>query len=160
METASTPEEIMDYKAREAREAKNIELARKLIKILDTSDYDAMKMIFAEDFNLYWGSSNEPISLKDFIPLHKMFYSAFPDYTHTIEDIFVSENVIVLRILLTATHKNEFQGIHPTHNKIAYKSIQILEIHEGRVKSAYVIEDEMTMMEQLGMELKMKKVIR
>lgn len=157
METTSNANELMNYKAKEARETKNIELARKLIKILDTSDYEAMKMIFAEDFKFYWGSSDEPISFQDFIPVHKMFYSAFPDYTHTIEDIFTSGNYVVARIFLTATHKNEFQGIPPTHNKIAYKSIMILEIREDKVKNAYVVEDEMTMMQQLGMELKMKE---
>ena len=159
METASISDELMNYRAREVRETKNIQLARKLIKILDTSDYEAMKMIFVENFKLYWGSKDEPISLQDFIPVHKMFYSAFPDYTHTIEDIFASGNYTVARILLTATHKNEFQGIPPTHNKIAYKSIQILEIHEDKVKNAYIVEDEMTMMQQLGMELKMREVI-
>jgi predicted ester cyclase len=156
METASTPKEIKNNKARETSEGKNIGLAMKLVRALDSSDYESLKLILSKDFNLYWGSSNEPISFEDFIPVHKMFYSAFPDYTHTVEDVFATENYVVLRILLTATHKNEFQGISPTNNKISYKSIQILEIHKDRIKNAYVVEDEMTMMQQLGMELKMK----
>jgi steroid delta-isomerase-like uncharacterized protein len=157
METASAMNELMDYKAREARESKNLELSRKLIKILDTSDYEAMKKLFAPDWKLYWASSKEPITLQDFIPVHKMFYSAFPDYTHKIEDIFACGDHVVARILLTGTHQNEFQGIPPTQKKIAYVSIQIYEFQREKLTTAYVVEDEMTMMQQLGMEMKMKE---
>jgi len=156
METELINDRLKSYQLKEITELKNIELAKRFIEFLDSSDYDSMKKIFSNDFKLYWGSTNEPLSLEDFIPLHKMFYTAFPDYKHSIEGIFASGNYVVARILLTATHKNDFQGIAPTNKKIAYKSIQIYEIQKDKLKTAHAVEDEMTMMQQLGMELKMK----
>jgi len=155
METEQLKGELNKYQLKAAQEAKNMDFTKELLKFLDTSDYDALRMICAEDWKLYLGSSEEPMSLQDFIPLHKMFYTAFPDYSHTIENIFASRDYVVVKVLLTATHKNEFQGIAPTNKKIAYRGIQIYEFKGDRLNTVHAVDDDLTMMTQLGMELKM-----
>ena len=103
------------------------------------------------------GSSNEPISFEDFVPLHKMFYTAFPDYTHNIKNIFASDNYVVVQFDISATHKGEFQGVPPSNEKVVYKAIQICEIIDNKLKTVYAMDDDLSLMMQLGMELKMKE---
>ena len=57
-------------------------------------------------------------------------------------------------ILLTGTHKSEFQGIAPTNNKITYKGIQVYKIEGDELVSVYAVDDDLTMLTQLGLELK------
>ncbi len=83
-----------------------------------------------------------------------LFYGAFPDYAHTIDDIFAKGDKVVARMTFTGTHKNEFQGIPPTGNTIEYTGIQIWKIMNGKIAEAWDQEDTLTMMMQLGMELK------
>ena len=145
---------LAEYQQKEARETKNIELVKKSIKFLDSSELDSLSTIVSEDFKLYMNSSKEPMSLNDFKPMHKMFYSAFPDYSHKIENVFASGDYVVVQVLLTGSHESEFQGIAPTNNKIKYKSIQVYKISEDKVDAVYAMEDDLTMLTQLGLELK------
>lgn len=148
---------LNQYQEKEALEVRNIDFAKKILKAIDNSNYDSLKIIFANDWKLYMGSSNEPMNFEDFVPLHKMFYTALPDYTHIIKNIFASGNYVVLQVDLTATHKGEFQGIPPSNKKIVYKAIQIYEIVDNKLKTVYAMDDELSLMTQLGMELKMKE---
>ena len=145
--------ELAVYKQKEVMETKNIELAKKSLKYLDTSDYDSLSMICTENFKVYLNTNMEPMYLNDFKPLHKMFYTAFPDYSHKIENVFASGDYVVFQVLLSGTHKNEFQGIAPTNKKIEYKGIQIIQIKEGKLEAVYAVDDNLTMMTQIGFEL-------
>ena len=143
--------ELNAFKQKEAIENNNIELARKSLKFLDTSDLDSVRLISTEDFKIYLNTKEKPMYIDDFKPMHKMFYSAFPDYSHKIINIFASGDYVIAQVLLSGTQKNEFLGIAPTNNKIEYKGIQILKFEEGKLAEVHVVDDDLTMMTQLGL---------
>lgn len=150
-----TKEEIqlIEFQHEKAKEKRNIETTVKCVNYIDKLELDAFKNICSKDFKLFMGSS-DPISMNDTTQMIKMFYTAFPDYKHIIENIFASGDNVVMQLILKGTHKNSFQEIPPTNNKIEYKSIQIYKFENDLVKEVHAAEDDLTMMTQIGLQLK------
>ena len=99
------------------------------------------------------GSSEESFVFEDIIPFIQMYYSAFPYYKPKIKNIFAADNYVVAQLKYTGTHSNMFMEIDSTGNKIEYKGIFIFKMADGKIIESWGIEDDLTMMTQLGLEL-------
>lgn len=144
--------QLMEFQQVKAKEKRNIETTVKCVNYIDKLELDSLKNVCTTDFKLFMGSS-EPISIDDTISMIKMFYAAFPDYEHIIESIFASGDNVIMQLIMKGTHKNSFQEISPTNNKIEYKSIQIYKFDGDMVKEVHAAEDDLTMMTQIGLKL-------
>ena len=94
---------------------------------------------------------------EELIEMTKMFYSAFPDLTHSIGGLIASGDKVVVRVTVRGTHKGEFAGIPSTGNKIEFSFIAIVRIEDGRIVEEWQDTDMLGLMQQLGMELKPKE---
>jgi predicted ester cyclase len=149
-------EELSKFKQAELAKAANIELAKKFYKYLDELNFDTLRILCDPNIKVYYESA-DPASFTDMEPFIRMFYGAFPDYEHQIDDIFAAEDKVVARITYSGTHTNEFMEIKPSGTKFIYKGIQIFQFANDKVINFWAVEDELGMMTQLGMELKPKK---
>jgi predicted ester cyclase len=134
----------------------NIDLAKRFNEYLDEQNFDGLRAISDPDLKIYY-ESGYPASLNDLEPFIKSYYQSFPDYTHEIEDIFAADDKAVARIAFSGTHTNEFSGIKPTGIKFRYKGIQIYQFKDNKINNLWIVEDELGMMTQLGMELRPKE---
>lgn len=64
---------------------------------------------------------------------------------------------MAVRFVLYGTHKGEFSGISPTGNPIKSEGIHIYWFVEGKIAELWIAEDKLSLMQQLGMELKPKE---
>ena len=149
-------EELNKFKQAELLKASNIELAKKFYKYLDELNFDTLRAICDPDIKVYY-ESGDPVSFTDMEPFIKMFYGAFPDYKHQIDDIYAADDKVIVRLTYTGTHTNDFMEMKPTGNKFKYKGIQIFQFANNKAINGWIVEDELAMMTQLGMELKPKK---
>ena len=67
------------------------------------------------------------------------------------------DDKVVVRIDYSGTHKETFHGIEPSGKKFFYKGIHILQLSNNKAINWWIVEDQLGMMTQLGMELKMKE---
>jgi len=88
-----------------------------------------------------------PEGLKQFTTIA---LSAFPDYHQTIEDLIAEGDKVVVRFTATATHKGEFMGIAPTGKQATWMGFEVLRIVGGKCVEAWVVADELGMLQQLG----------
>jgi steroid delta-isomerase-like uncharacterized protein len=96
-------------------------------------------------------ASRDPESMKQFI---HTITQAFPDHHHAIEDLIAEGDKVVIRCTLTGTHQGLFPGFldtPPTSKSICQRQIHILRIQDGKVSEHWVIRDDLTMMQQLGL---------
>jgi steroid delta-isomerase-like uncharacterized protein len=149
--------ELEAMKAQAALEEQNKEFVKKFFEELDKQNFDYLRDATTDDFILHISVSPEPIDINTTLQMIPMFYTAFPDYAHRIDDILAKGDKVIARMTYTGTHKEEFQGIPPSGNKIEYGGIQIGRIKEGKIAEVWVQEDTLTRMMQLGMELKLKE---
>jgi predicted ester cyclase len=78
------------------------------------------------------------------------FVEAFPDLRLTVEDIFSGGNMVAARVSFRGTHHGEFQGIPPTGKEVAFSSIEIDRMVEGKVAEHWFEMDLLGLMGQLG----------
>ena len=148
-----TIDELAKFKQADTLKTSNIELAKKFYKHLDAVQLDSMKALCAPDMKIYY-ESGEPVSFSDMEPFIKMFYTSFPDYYHEIEDIIAADDKVVCRISFTGTFTNSFMEMNPSGEKFKYKGIQIFQFANSKTTNFWIVEDELGLMTQLGLELK------
>jgi len=150
--------ELEQFKAQAEIEKQNEAVVRQVFEAIDAQNFARFKELLVPELIGHYSGPQEDLTVDTTIQLIKMFYQAFPDYNHTVEDIFAKGDKVAIRILQQATHKAEFQGIPPTGNKIKYYQITIMQVKDGKVHGWWIVEDNLGMMQQLGMELKPKDV--
>lgn len=78
------------------------------------------------------------------------FTEAFPDLRLTIEDIMAEGDMVAARVAFQGTHRGEFQGIPPTGKEVAFSSIEVNRVRNGKVEEHWVELDLLGLMQQLG----------
>jgi hypothetical protein len=68
----------------------------------------------------------------------------------TVEDIFSGGNMVAARVAFRGTHRGEFQGIPPTDKQVAFSSIEIDRMVDGKVQEHWFELDQLGLMRQLG----------
>lgn len=93
---------------------------------------------------------NPPMNLTGHQQFAAMFYGAFPDLRHVIEDVVAAEDSIAVRFILHGTQTGNFLGLPATGKAIAVSAIAILSISDGKVTELKGVFDQFGMMQQLG----------
>jgi steroid delta-isomerase-like uncharacterized protein len=75
---------------------------------------------------------------------------SLPDSKTTIEDIIAEGDKVVIRYIMTGTHKGTFRGIPATGKKFTQTGISIYRIKDGKFLECWIINDTFGMMQQLG----------
>jgi predicted ester cyclase len=135
-------------------EAANIEIIKEIYMLVDEQNLEACIEMYSDSAKGFMGSSEESFTFEEIIPYIQMYYTAFPDYQHHIENIFAADDYVVAQLKYTGTHTSKFMEIDSTGNKIEYKGIFVFKFVDGKIAEQWGIEDDLTMMSQLGLELK------
>lgn len=107
----------------------------------------------AEDFTTYGPQSLLPKAVgRD---AHKGgiggFKATFPDAKIEIIHIFAEGNRVMTHQKVTARHVKEFMGVQPTFKYLTWTATQLAHFNDdGIMVERYVIEDFMSMFQQLG----------
>lgn len=79
------------------------------------------------------------------------YSSGFPDIHLTVEEVAADEHMVAARISFTGTHSGEFQGLPPTNRKVAFESVEINRVVDGKVVEHWFQLDQVAVLQQLGM---------
>jgi predicted ester cyclase len=79
-----------------------------------------------------------------------MFYAAFPDMYHVVEDTIAEDDRVVVRFTIHGTHTGNFMGIPPTGRRIDVTANILLRVVEGKVAELRGVFDQVGLMQQLG----------
>ena len=79
-----------------------------------------------------------------------MVRNAFPDISVTVEDVITEGDKVAARAAFRAIHQGEYQGIPPTGKEMTVELIGIFRVAEGKIAEAWILRDDLSMMQQLG----------
>ena len=117
----------------------------------NNGNLEVIDELVANDYELHVPNApNEfhgPEGFKDFI---RMFRTAFPDLTLSVEDRVVEGDKIADRITARGTHEGEFMGIEPTGRQIETPSMVIHHLEDGTVVADNGLLDNLGLLQQLG----------
>ena len=82
--------------------------------------------------------------------LAKGLRSAFPDLKITIDLQVAEGDLVVAHATTTGTMKGEFAGMPPSGKTATWESIHIARVKDGKVVEHWSVEDQFSMLQQLG----------
>jgi steroid delta-isomerase-like uncharacterized protein len=85
----------------------------------------------------------------------QIFRSAFPDMTVTIEDAIAEGDRVAIRLVSRGTHKGDLMGIAPTGKAIQINEQHWVRVRDGQIVEHWGVEDNLGMMQQLGLAQQM-----
>lgn len=146
--------ELEKVKSLAQTEEQNKAVVRQFFEAIDAQNYPRMNELVAADAVIHYSGPQEDFGTQAIMQVIRAYYQAFPDGVHKFEDVLAEGNKVVARILWEGTQKAEFQGITATGTKVKYYQISISRVENGKIKETWMVEDNLGMMTQLGMELK------
>lgn len=128
-----------------AKRSKDVVL--QFMRLMDNHELDSLAEVLAPDIRVHSGQSElDRNQLEEMI---RMFYRAFPDFRHDVEDVLAIDGKVVLRATDRATHQGDFQGIAPTGRKVTIGQIGIYRVVDGKIAEIWEEADVMGLMQQL-----------
>jgi len=149
--------ELEEFRAQKEVEEQNKEIMIRWLEETDKGNYEAWEEVCSPDYICHFAGSPKPMSLEEHIQANRTFLVAFPDFHHEINDMVAEADKVTARVTLTGTHEGEFMGIPPTGNTIEYTAVLTARFSDKRMVELWGVADMMTLMMQLGMELKPKE---
>jgi predicted ester cyclase len=155
----ATKAELEQFKTQQELEEQNKEMLRQYYTELDNIDInDLDKFInkfISKDFVIHFPGGIDINGKEGLLAYYTNSMNAF-NGIHAIEDIIAEENKIAFRAIATLNQKEEYMGIQPKDNEIKVTFDGFWSVKDGKVVEWWSEYDALGMMQQLGMELKMK----
>lgn len=123
------------------------DIVLQFMRLIDSQEFDSLDDVLAPDLQFHLGGTT--LDRKKIEDMIRMFYAAFPDLSHKVEDVLEVGEKVVLRATDTATHRGEFQGIAPTERRISIGQIAIYRVVDGKIAEVWEQVDVMGLMQQL-----------
>ena len=80
----------------------------------------------------------------------EFFDTVFPRYELFADEMTAEGNRIVVRARFKGKHEGEFKGIPPTYKNVEFSFAISYEIENGKIIHHWMIADQISLMEQLG----------
>ena len=78
------------------------------------------------------------------------FFREFPDWKVTIEHIGAENDLVVVFLIGSGTHKGEFQGIQQTNKLVNIRSAELYKIENERITGHWYLMDQLNLLKQIG----------
>jgi steroid delta-isomerase-like uncharacterized protein len=80
-------------------------------------------------------------------------FKAFPDIRTKIEHIVAENDLVVVYLNFTGTHKGEFKGMPPTNKPVNIRSADLYRIENERIAEHWDVVDQLNLLQQIGATL-------
>jgi predicted ester cyclase len=113
-------------------------------EVFNNHDLSAAEKYFAK---------NPPTGSEGFKQSLRAQFGAFPDMQTKIEHIVAENDLVVVFLNFTGTHKGVFQGIQPTNKKVNIRSADLYRIENEKIVEHWDVVDQLNLLQQTGATL-------
>ena len=129
----------------------NKAVVRKLFASTDAHDFDTIENdLFAPGYHLRFDSMPQ-MDKAHAVGFFRAFVSAFPDISHTLEDVIAEDDRVGTRLVVRGTNTAEFMGMPATNKSIAISAMNVFRLKDGRIVDQQINTDGVGMLMQLGL---------
>jgi steroid delta-isomerase-like uncharacterized protein len=129
----------------------NKAVARRTYELLGTRDIEGLRKIADPDFVDYTPYPGQGSGIDGLLEVVQAWFRAFPDFGHRVEEQLAEGDKVMTRYTWWGTHRGEMAGIAPTGKRVKVGGIEIHRIKDGRIADVRRIEDNLSLMQQLGL---------
>jgi steroid delta-isomerase-like uncharacterized protein len=130
----------------------NKELGRRYFEeVWNRGNLDALDQLLAPNYINHTPSTPNPPGGPDGLkPIVRAIRQAFPDLRYEIKDVIATDEAVVIRVVMTGTHKGDLFGLAATGRRVRVDQINIEHISDGQITEHWRVTDELSLMRQLG----------
>ena len=132
----------------------NEKAVRELFAAIDAGNVERIRELVREDVALRSVDGTQSFNRDTLLQAMREFYAAFPDNKHVIGKTVAAGDLVAVMVTCHATSRGPYEGAAPTGRKVTFGGMSILRFENGRVREWWALDDNLTLMQQLGMELK------
>ena len=122
-------------------------LLDRYLTAVNAHDTSKFPEIFTEGYIQHSGRS--PSGLQAQIANYRRIFENWPDFQSRIEDRIFGGDRIVARAILSATHTRTVQGFAPTGKRVAWATIDIWRVENGKLAEHWDVVDIAGLQKQL-----------
>jgi predicted ester cyclase len=130
-------------------EEQNKAIVANYLQEMDRGNTAVLREVLAHDAIIHFPGF-PPMDVQATVQGAEMFYAAFPDLSHNIDDLIAEGDKVVLRATDRGTHQGEFQGIAPTGKYVTITLIAIYRIAGGKIVEMWEEIDMLGLLQQIG----------
>ena len=78
------------------------------------------------------------------------FFTAFPDVHADTEHIVAEDNLVIVFLNFTGTHKGIFQGRPPTNKTVKIRSADLYKVENEKIVEHWDVVDQLDLLQQTG----------
>jgi len=127
----------------------NKAFVRDFLVRLDAGEKEVINEVYSRDVVFHFPGSPD-MGFEDILSMVNNVYTAFPDFTHRVDELLAEDDKVVARLTDGGTHLGEFEGAAPTGNKIEFGAIAIMQIKDGKIVEIWEEVDWYGFLKQLG----------
>jgi steroid delta-isomerase-like uncharacterized protein len=130
--------------------------ARESIECYNAGDFDRLRSLLADDFYEEELATQRRLEGADArVEAAQTWKRAFPDEHGTITGVYTSGNTLAIELTWEGTQSgpiatSDGQELPPSNKRIKVKSVQMIEIEDGKLKALRHYFDLMTLLKQIG----------
>ncbi|GAB2561877.1 ester cyclase [Spirosoma areae] len=116
------------------------------------------KAFILDYYNAVSGVAKTPALLAQYITDQALidhitfFDGAFPNYELYADELTAEGNRVVVRARFKGMHQGEWNGIPPSYRPVTFTFIIGYEIRNQKIVSQWLVADQLTLLDQLGIE--------
>ena len=129
-----------------------VEVARDYIRVVFNGHRPDLAGDYCTDDVVWHGNSLGEVSgVDNLTALLTAFLGALPDLVAEEQDVIASNDLVVVRLIVTATHRGDLLGIPATGRRVQWNAIDIYRItDDGKIGEEWAADDMATFASQLG----------
>lgn len=136
--------------------AANKQSVREVFLAMDRQDYARCRELWpaAEPGRKPFRIVGSPdMDREELIGFLQAYWKAFPDTVHVLEELVAEGDMVVAHVRCEGTHRGPLEDLPPTGRRVRYEGIHIVRFAGGRIRSWWAMDDNLGLMQQLGMQL-------
>jgi steroid delta-isomerase-like uncharacterized protein len=132
------------------------DVARESIECYNAGDFDRLRSLLADDFYEEELATQRRLEGADArIEAAQSWKQAFPDEHGTITGAYTSGNTVAIELTWEGTQSGPMatpdgQELPPSNKRMTVKSVEVIEIEDGKIKVLRHYFDLMTILQQIG----------
>ena len=129
-----------------------VEVARDYVRVVFNGHQpDRARDYCTEDVLWHGNSLGEVSGLEDLTALLTAFLGALPDLVAEEQDVIASDDLVVVRLIVAATHTGDLLGIPATGRRVQWNAIDIYRVtDDGKISEEWAADDMAAFASQLG----------
>jgi steroid delta-isomerase-like uncharacterized protein len=106
---------------------------------------------FTADVAWHGGVLGTVSGVDNVVPLLGGFIGALSDIESTVQDAIASDDLVALRLVVTATHTGNLLGVPATGRPVRWDAVDIYRVRDdGRISEQWAFEDLAAILSQVG----------